>query len=135
MHDHQNVSYSHSDTEWPKRPGSSLDFLTIFENHKKNTYLIFLYLYLGLFYKRNFIDELSGSDVFSTFYQNRGEFFIFQFHFYLAIHKLQYTKRKIQYIYKSKNTLQKEIRYNAKDSSRKSLKGLFSIQVLLNSLI
>ena len=47
------------------------------------------------------------------------ELHFISFYFYLAIHKLQYTKIKIQYIYKGKNTLQNEIRYNAKDSPRK----------------
>ena len=45
--------------------------------------------------------------------------FIHSFIFIWQIHKLQHTKIKIQYIYKGKNTLQNEIRYNAKDSPRK----------------
>ena len=50
--------------------------------------------------------------------------------FYVAIHKLQYTKTKIQYIYKGKNTLQNEIQYNAKDSPRKPWKGLVGFIIL-----
>ena len=121
------ISYSLEDSKSNPIPKFSTDFANAFlsyevfckQRHLQSVPKATVIKSLRLLFEHKIFPYLGVSDDPSSFISESETILFNLISFYLAIHKLQYTKINIQYICKGKKKIQNKIRYNAKDSPRK----------------